>query len=91
MRDRTRDLDRQVGGERGQDARLAVVQPLAPVVARQAQCELVAETVDDVDRPVARALDGQLRPVRELLHDELPDERVFDVELIRVNAHQPKP
>ena len=64
---------------------------LVPVAPRQPQRELVAEAVDDVDRPVARALERQLGPVRELLDDELPDERVVDVELIRVDAHQPKP
>ena len=41
--------------------------------------------------PVARALERQLGPIRELLRDELPDERVVDGELIRVDAHQPKP
>ena len=68
-----------------------VVRSLGPVAPRQPQRELVAEAVDDVDRPVARALERQVGPVRELLDDELPDERVVDVELIRVDAHQPKP
>ena len=90
VRDQARDLDRQAGATAAR-IRASPSSGSSGPSARQPQRELVAEAVDDVDRPVAGALERQLGQVGELLDDELPDERVVDLDLIRVNAHQPKP
>jgi hypothetical protein len=49
--------------------------------------------VNDVDRALGLdARERQLRPLRELLCEQCPDELGVDVELVVVDArHQPKP
>jgi hypothetical protein len=86
-RDRPWDRNRQLRGEERKPAELEVVLRFGAVAARDPHRELLAEPVDDVDRAVAGALERQVRPARELLGEERPDERLVDVELVGMDAH----